>query len=68
MLPDARILAPAELRAARVRLGLSQVAMARAVGASLRTYIAWEVGERPAPATVDPATRALLAEAGREAA
>lgn len=63
MPPDARTLTPAEIKAARVRLGLSQAAMARAVGAALRTYIAWETGERAPPATVDPAIRALLAEA-----
>lgn len=63
MPPDARELSSEELAAIRGRLGLSQVAMARALGVGRRTYTRWELGEIPVPRPIDPATRALLAEA-----
>ena len=40
---------PADLRAIRGRLGLSQQAMAREMGMRLRQYGAMERGEREAP-------------------
>lgn len=47
---------PAEVRAARKALGLSQVAMAQAVGVSPRTITHWEAGSRNVP---EPAARLI---------
>lgn len=64
---DARPLSAAELLAIRRRLGLSQPAMARALGVHVRTLGRWERGEQSIPGPVEPACRAVTAEALREA-
>ena len=52
----------AELRAAREQLGLSQAAMAKRIGRSLRQYKAYELGEYPIPLVVVRAVEGLRAE------
>jgi DNA-binding transcriptional regulator YiaG len=47
---------PAEVRAARKALGLSQVAMAQVVGVTPRTITHWEAGSRNVP---EPAARLI---------
>lgn len=68
MPPDARVLTPAELLAIRQRLGLSQVAVARALGISRDSYGGYERGTRTIPAWMDPAMRAIEADVRGEAA
>jgi len=52
-------LIPADLKAARAMLGLSQRAMAEAMGTPRRTYEDWESGKNTAPPMIRLAISAL---------
>ena len=52
----------AELREARQAMGLSQAAMSKRLGVSLRMYRYWEAGRWPVPETVALAVKYLLHE------
>lgn len=53
---------PAELKAARRRLALSQPGLARRLGVNVRTLAGWEIGERPVPRTAELAIAHLETE------
>lgn len=53
---------PQELRSARHKLGLTQAQLGNKLGLSIRTMIAYEMGERDKPKTVELAIRALKKE------
>lgn len=52
----------AELRAARIEMGLTQEEAAREYNTALRNYKAWELGEIRVPTTIKPHTALLLAK------
>lgn len=54
---------PAEFRAARERLGLTQTAMAAALEVTLRAVQMWEAGERGIPGPARVALRFMLRSA-----
>lgn len=55
---------PAELKAARTRLGLSQTRLAALLGVEQSTVWRWESGENHVPAPVAAFMRHLLDEHG----
>ena len=58
-------MSPAEIRAARTALGLSQTATARLVGVDARTWRRWEAGDWPIPAPAARLLRLLRVESVR---
>ena len=51
---------PADLKAARTRLGFTQEALAARLGLTRRTVVRYEAGERPVPGPVSGIIELLL--------
>ena len=54
-----------DLKEARATLGLSQAAMAKKIGRSVRHYKAYESGEYAIPLIVETAVKGLMLAIGR---